>query len=99
MTTTHAELTVKARLRNFGDGVLVLGDDAVTFYVETGRFRKRRKVIREIPLANVESVERQGNDLSIAWKGATDIFVIAQPAQVEPIYERITTALKERTKD
>ena len=98
MTVTHAELTVKARLRNFGDGVLVLGDDAVTFYVETGRFRKRRKVIREIPLPDVESVERQGNDLSILWKGNTDMFVAEKASQVEPIYERITTALKERTK-
>jgi hypothetical protein len=99
MTATHAELTVKARLRNFGDGVLVLADDAVKFYVETGRFRKRRKVIREISLADVESVERQGNDLSIFWKGATDMFVIAQPSQVEPTLERIMAALKGRTKE
>ena len=75
MTATPTELTVKARLRNFGDGVLVLADDAVKFYVETGRFRKHRKIVREIPLADVESVERQGNDLSIVWKGTTDMFV------------------------
>src|SRR3989304_2501952 len=94
MTAAPAELTVKARLRNFGDGVLVLADDAVKFYVETGRFRKHRKIAREILLADIESVERQGNDLSVAWKGNTDIFVMAQPSQVEPIYERIIAALK-----
>src|SRR3990170_8285677 len=97
MTAVPTELTVKARLRNFGDGVLVVADDAVKFYVETGRFRKHRKIAREIPMADVESVERQGNDLSIIWKGATEMFVVEQAAQVEPIYERITTTLKGRT--
>src|SRR4030067_3273989 len=99
MTATPSELTVKTRLRNFGDGILVIADDALKFYVETGRFRKHRKIAREIPMADVESVERQGNDLSIIWKGATEMFVVEQAAQVELIYERITTTLKERTKD
>src|SRR4030066_1188248 len=99
MTAVPTELTVKARLRNFGDGVLLVAGDAMKFYVETGRFRKHRKIAREIPMADVESVERQENDLSIVWKGATEMFVVEQAAQVEPIYERITTTLKERTKD
>ena len=99
MTAVPTELTVKARLRNFGDGVLLVAGDAIKFYVETGRFRKHRKIAREIPMADVESVERQGNDLSIVWKGATEMFVVEQAAQVELIYERITTTLKERTKD
>src|SRR4030065_2989345 len=99
MTAPPAELSVKVRLRNFGDGILVLTDDAVRFYVESGLFKKRRKIIRDIPMADVESVERQGNDLSIFWKGTTDMFVIAQLSQVELTFERMTAALKERTKD
>src|SRR4030065_2418831 len=99
MTVPPTELTAKARLRNFGDGVITIDGDAVKFYVETGRFRKHRKIVREIPLADVESVERQGNDLSILWKGTTDMFVSEQAAQVELIYERIMSALKERTKN
>ena len=99
MTATPTELTAKARLRNFGDGVITIADDAIKFYVETGRFKKHRKIIRDIPLSDVENSERQGNDLSIVWKGATDMFVAEQASRVEPIYERITTALKERTKD
>ena len=99
MTAVPKELTVKARLRNFGDGVLVVAGDGVKFYVETGRFRKHRKITREILLVDVESVERQGNDLSVTWKGNIDIFVIEKSSQVEPIYERIIAALKERTKE
>src|SRR4030065_2586743 len=98
MTVPPTELTAKARLRNFGDGVITIDGDAVKFYVETGRFRKHRKIVREIPLSDVESVERQGNDLSIIWKGTTDMFVAERASQVEPIYERITTTIKERTK-
>jgi hypothetical protein len=97
-TTTHTDLTVKGRLINFGDGVLEFTENGIKFYVETGRFRKRRKIVREMPLADVESVERQGNNLSIVWKDATDTFVVAQPSQVESIHERITAALKERKK-
>jgi hypothetical protein len=99
MTTAPKELTEKARLRNFGDGVVVITDDIVKFYVETGRFRKHRKIIREIPLADVENVERQGNDLSIFWKDTTDVFAIAKPSQVEPVLQRIMAALKEHTKE
>jgi hypothetical protein len=99
MAATPAELTVKARLTNFGNGVLRFTCDAIKFEVETGRFRKHRKVIREIPLVDVESVERQGNDLSIAWKGVIEMFIVDRESQVEPIYERITTALKEGKKD
>ena len=99
MTAASTDLTVKGRLRNFGDGVLEFTENGIKFYVETGRFRKRRKIVREIPLADVESVERQGNDLSIVWKDATDMFVVEQPSQVEPVHERITAALKERKKE
>jgi hypothetical protein len=99
MTTIPSELTVKARLRNFGDGILGVTGDSVKFYVETGRFRKHRKIAREIPMTDVESIERQENDLSVTWKGNTDIFVVAQPSQVESIYERIMAALKEHTKE
>jgi hypothetical protein len=99
MTIVTEELIEKARLRNFGDGVVVITDDVVKFYVETGRFRKHRKIIREIPLAEVENVERQGNDLSIFRKDTTDVFAIAKPSRVEPALQRIMAALKEQTKE
>jgi len=99
MTATPTELTAKARLRNFSNGVLVLTGDAAKFYVETGRFRKQRKIAREIPLTDVENVERQGNDLSVTWKGTTEVFAMEQASQVAPIHERITTAMKERKKE
>ena len=99
MTVTPTELTAKARLRNFGDGVITIDGDAVKFYVETGRFRKHRKIIRDIPLSDVENSERQGNDLSISWKGVTEMFAVEQASQIEAIYERITMALKKRKED
>ena len=99
MTPVTDELTKKARLRNFGDGFVVIADDGVKFYVETGRFRKHRQTIREIPFADVENVEQQGNDLSIFWKDTKDVFAIAKPSQVEPVLQRIMAALKEHAKE
>ena len=99
MTATPTELTAKARLRNFGDGVITIADDAIKFYVETGRFRKHRKIIRDILLSDVENSERQGNDLSIVWKGVTEMFAVEQASQIEAIYERITMASKKRKED
>ena len=99
MTAAPKELTAKARLRNFGDGVITIDDDVVKFYVETGRFRKHRKIIREIPLTDVESSELKGNDLSIAWQGITEMFAVKQTSQIKAFYERITTALKKNKED
>jgi hypothetical protein len=99
MTAVTEELTEKARLRNFGDGFVVITDGVLKFYVETGRFRKHRQIIREIPFAEVENVEQQGNDLSIFWKDTKDVFAIAKPSQVEPVLQRIMAALKEHTKE
>jgi hypothetical protein len=99
MTTVTEDLTEKARLRNFGDGFVVIADDVVKFYVETGRFKKHRQIIREIPFADIENVEQQGNDLSIFWKDTKDVFAIAKSSQVEPVLQRIMAALKEHTKE
>jgi hypothetical protein len=99
MTAVTEELTEKARLRNFGDGFIGITDGVLKFYVETGRFRKHRQIIREIPFAEVENVEQQGNDLSIFWKDTKDVFAIAKPSQVEPVLQRIMAALKEHTRE
>lgn len=96
MTPSKPANLVKARLRNVGDGVLEFTDDAVKFYVESGRFRKQRKMVREIPLVDVESVEPRENDLSVTWKGTIETFTIKQPSQVDTIHERITRNLTER---
>jgi hypothetical protein len=98
MSATSTATVAKARLRNFGDGVLELTDDGIRFYVETGRFRKQRKISREIQFADIESVERQGNDLRIIWKDNTDMFALEQQSQIESIHGRITAALKDRSK-
>jgi hypothetical protein len=98
MKTESAGSRAKARLRNFGNGSLELVDNTIKFYTETGRFRKRREIAREIPITDIDSVERVGNDFSITWKGVTDIFVIEETELFGPIYERITEALKGQRK-
>jgi len=98
MSTTKPETIVKSRLRNFGNGVLEVSNDTVKFYVETGRFRKHRETIRNIPIAEIESLERQENDLSLTWKENTDVFAVAETSKVLAIHERILAGLKEQQK-
>jgi hypothetical protein len=93
MTTSNSANFVKARLRNLGDGVLELTNDAIKFYIETGRFRKQRKIAREISYTDVETAERQGNDLIVTWKSTIETFTIKQSKDVDAIYEKITANL------
>jgi hypothetical protein len=91
-------IIAKARLRNFGNGILEVSDDTVKFYVETGRLRKRRETVRNILILEIESLERQENDLSVTWKGNTDVFAVEATSQVLGIHDRILAVLKERQK-
>jgi hypothetical protein len=88
----------KASLRNLGSGTLELIDNTIKFHIEKGYFKKRKEIAREIPMTDIESINRVGNEFSITWKGVTDIFVIEETELVGTIYERITEALKEQRK-
>ncbi len=99
MTTPKPVTVAKARLRNVGDGVIEFTDTAVKFYVVSGRFRKQRKIERDIPLAEIESVERLGDDLSVMWKGTTETFAIKQSSQVDTVYAGLTANLAKRKEE
>ncbi len=88
----------KASLKNPGSGTLEFIDNIIKFYIEKGYFNKRKEISREVPLTDIESVKRVGNEFSITWKGVTDIFVIEKAELVGTICERITGALKEQRK-
>ncbi|MCJ7631007.1 hypothetical protein MUP77_01205 [Candidatus Bathyarchaeota archaeon] len=73
-------------------------DNTIKFHIEKGYFKKRKEIAREIPMTDIESINRVGNEFSITWKGVTDIFIIEETELVGTIYERITEALKEQRK-
>lgn len=91
--TVSAESAAKARLRNVGNGTLGLVGNAIKFYVEKGRLRKQKQIAKEIPIADIESVERVENELSISWKGVTDRFVMEKAELAETLHAKITEAL------
>lgn len=98
MTASKQENSIKTRLTNVGDGVLELTDDVLKFYTETGRFRKQRKIVREIPLADVENIEHKGSDLVVTWKDTIATFTFKQSPQVDALYERVNANLtKQKT--
>jgi hypothetical protein len=91
--TVIAGFTAKARLRNLGDGTLELIGNTLKFHIEKGRLKKQKELAKEIPMADIESIERIENELSITWKGVTDRFVIEKAELAGTIYEKITEAL------
>lgn len=99
MSTPKPAIVAKARLTNFGKGSLEISDDTLRFYVEAGRFKKQRKNIREIPLKEIEGIERKENDLTITWKENMNTFVVEQASQVDAIYERINAKSVEEKKE
>lgn len=59
-------------------GVLVgkfdISDNVVKFYAAKGFGKKQWVSIREIPVLEIEQIDKFGNELTITWKGSTDAF-------------------------
>ena len=96
--TEFSESAVKAYLIGLGSGTLEFIDDTIKFHISKGRLRKRREVIREIPMADIEGMNRVGKEISITWKGNTDIFLIEETESAETIFKRIPKASREQKK-
>jgi hypothetical protein len=86
----------KAILTNLGHGQLELVDNTIKFRSDKGYLRNRKEIIKEIPVTDVESIKQAGSELSLTWKGGTDIFVIEEPALAEKISEKTNLHLEEQ---
>jgi hypothetical protein len=98
MTVVNVVSATKARLGNFGSGMLELIGNIVMFQVEKGFFKKNKLTLREIPITDIESIKRDGNELSITWKGRTDTFITEEAKSAESLYEKMNEALQEQKK-
>lgn len=96
--TEFSESAVKAYLIGLGSGTLEFIDNTIKFHISKGRLRKRREVVREIPMADIEGMDRVGKEISITWKGITDIFVIEETESAGTIFKRIPKASREQKK-
>jgi hypothetical protein len=96
--TEFSESAVKAYLIGLGSGMLEFIDNTIKFHVEKGRLRKRKELVREIPMADIEGMDRVGKEISITWKGTTDIFVIEETESAGTIFNRIPKASREQKK-
>jgi hypothetical protein len=93
---TVTSSTVKAHLIGLGSGTLEFIDNTLKFHIKKGRFRKRKEISKEIPMAEIEGMNRVGNELCITWKGTTDTFVIEETEFAGTIFEKIPETLKEQ---
>jgi hypothetical protein len=96
-TENSSKTVVEAYLIGLGSGTLEYIDDTIKFYTEKGRIKKRQELSREIPMSEVEAINRVGDELSITWKGSMDIFVIENNEFVGTIFEKISNPPEEET--
>jgi len=94
--TVFSESAVKAHLIGLGSGMLEFIDNTIKFHMEKGHIRKRKELAREIPMVDIEGMNRVGNELSITWKGFTDIFVIEETELVGTIFESLPETSREQ---
>jgi hypothetical protein len=80
-------LSAKVYLRNFGKGILEYADGCLRFYVETGRFAKKKEIAKEIPLNEVENIFLEEKELNVDWKDLTQRFVFDCANQAKTIFE------------
>jgi hypothetical protein len=96
--TEFSESAVKAYLIGFGSGTLEFIDNTLKFHIAKGRLRKRTEVIREIQMADIEGMDRVGKEISITWKGITDIFVIEEEESAGAIFKKIPKVSRKEKK-
>ena len=55
-----AKPVTKASPKNLDRGTLELSDSTIKFHPDKGRFKKQEEIVKEIPLADVENIDRIG---------------------------------------
>ncbi len=97
-TTIQVPSSSKATLTNLGRGQLELVDNTIRFRTEKGYLRNRKEIIKVISVTDVENIKQAGSQLSVTWKGITEVFVIEEPALAEKISEKVNVILEEQRK-
>lgn len=88
----------KAYLRNFGKGHIEYVDGTLKFCVEKGRVAKRKEIVKEIPLADVEAVDLEKNELTVIWKGNTERFVVENVSLAQLVAQKASALPRIREK-
>ena len=98
-TTIQDPFSSKAVSTSLGcEGKLELVDNKIRFQTEKGYLRNRKEIINEIPVNEIENIKQFENELSLSWRGITEVFLIEEPALAEKIKEKVIEHLKEQRK-
>lgn len=74
-------------------------DNTAKFYTAKGLTKKQWVVVREISLADIEHVEKFGNELTVTWKGVTDSFFTKEKIDLfSGLQEQVNTLHETRQK-
>jgi hypothetical protein len=88
--------TVKAQLLGVGSGKLEFIDNTIKFHIKKSYLRRRKEFSKEIHMADIEGMNRVGNELNITWKGITYPFIIEEKEIAGTIFEKIPQTSREQ---
>jgi hypothetical protein len=72
-----------------------VSDNIVKFSVAKGFPKKQWTVVKEIPILEIEHVEKFGNELSVTWKGATYTFFTKEKTDLfRPLVDQVNGILE-----
>jgi hypothetical protein len=66
--------SVKKKQKGIQVSKVEVSDNKAKFLVAKGLVKKRWIVVREIPILEIEHIDKFGNELSVTWKGNSDSF-------------------------
>ena len=81
-TSTEQVSKVEKKQKDIQVSKVEVSDNIVKFFVAKGLLKKQWIVVKEIPLLEIEHIEKFGNELSVTWKGATYTFFSKEKTDV-----------------
>jgi hypothetical protein len=81
-----AHNSTAAYLRNVGKGKLRFADDVLKFYIVKGRITKKKDLVKQIRLADIQKVNLLANELNVTSQDTTDIVVVKDRAFAQFLY-------------
>ena len=70
-----------------------VSDNAVKFFAAKGLLKKQSVMVMEIPLLEIERIEKFGNESSVTWKGATYTFFAKETGLFNKLVDQVNGIL------
>ena len=94
-TSTEPVSKVEKKQKDIQVSKVEVSENIVKFFAAKGLFKKQWIVVKEIPLLEIEHIEKFGNELSVMWKGVTYTFFSKETGVFSKLVDQVNGILEE----